>query len=436
MSQQAFGAFDDATVGAAAFLSDAAWSGNDAVGNLKYSAGDLTSFRNYLQGGGWQLLGADLQTFLQFPGVDQSDGFYKSSNAVAFAATKGDTLAVSIRGIANGYDVPGAWSAVQATQYYTNVLPLINESIAYAQNDMSIKKIIITGASLGGETADLFAADASSQQILGRFSPADVSIGTFGSPGIPPPNLSMSNSPLISRVLDIYNSADPIYNLLSGTLGFVHVGTQKELYTPGMDTLSATPHVSATYEDEIATIEASKLFDYATANTVFVFGGDNSSVASATTLDAKVVDANFSIKAGTQHFLSDLGGNTTIIGDSGNDLINGSSGNDIMMGANGHNMYAALSGNDIITDFNPQSDSLWLPSTQSQPIAGSLANGTDSLLTYPGLKFIPPGPGTYALDGTTGTVTLDNVNLGLVASQYPWLQWSNVPYYTLGGAHA
>src|SRR4051812_13296490 len=42
-------------------------------------------------------------------------------------------------------------------------------------------------------------------------------------------------------------------------------------------------------------------------------------------------------------------------------------------------------------------------------------NGQDTVLTYPG-----------------GTVTLVNVNLGPVASQYPWLQWSDIPWFTLG----
>jgi hypothetical protein len=106
MSAGAFGTFqdgtvvNDATVAAAAFLSAGVYSGLDFYGKLKYdsgvrdSAAGKTGLANYLHDNGWTPLGSDLNTFLFFPGVNQSSGLYESGNAVALAATKGDTLAV------------------------------------------------------------------------------------------------------------------------------------------------------------------------------------------------------------------------------------------------------------------------------------------------------------------------------------------------------
>lgn len=58
MSMQAF---NGEPVNDAAFLSAAAWPGNDAAtGQLKYSAGNLSDFKNYLGSHGWKLLGTDI----------------------------------------------------------------------------------------------------------------------------------------------------------------------------------------------------------------------------------------------------------------------------------------------------------------------------------------------------------------------------------------
>lgn len=120
------------------------------------------------------------------------------------------------------------------------------------------------------------------------------------------------------------------------------------------------------------------------------------------------------------HTLISLGGIEALIGrpdanvfflvEDGNHTITGGVGHQ-------HDEYEVWKGNVIITDFNIQAngDGLRIPAA---PVSGALVNG-DSVLTYPGV-----------------TITLTGIDLGPVASQYPWLQWSsNPPYYTLGGQH-
>lgn len=413
-------AFNGEPVADAAFLANAAWAGDP---NTTPGSPGLAT---YLSSTGSQVLpdhvGWKPLTSAQLKNLHGlgADDFYRSANAVAFAATKGDTLAISIRGIQGPFDSQGAISALgDPPDYYQNVLPLINAAISYANlpQNQNIQHIIITGASLGGETAQLFAVDPSS---LGRFSAPDISIITFGSPGIPS-SLNIYNSPLENRVLDIYNSADPIYNhalvfSVFNNLRFTHIGTPKELYTPNMDYLSPTviAHQPSTYQAEIEAFADSKLSDFASPSTVLIFGGDDSSITSTTTITASSLDSQLGLSSAPQHFLSDLGGNTTMYGDSGNDLLNGRSGNDVMTGGamtnpvtqqiTEHNQYAFLSGNDTITNFNPQKDALWLPGGTT---TGTLVNGSDSVLSYPG----------------GGAITLDGVDLGPVASQYSWLHW-------------
>src|SRR4051794_25530598 len=111
-------AFNNKPVGDAAFLSDAAWDGS---GGLKaYLSG--TGAKVLPDHKGWTLLEKDKLTNL--PGL-AGDGYYLNSNVVAFAAMKGDTLAVAIRGIAGPADVQGVESAMlRPYGYYGNVLPL------------------------------------------------------------------------------------------------------------------------------------------------------------------------------------------------------------------------------------------------------------------------------------------------------------------------
>src|SRR5438309_1528949 len=102
MSQHAFGAFDDAAAAASAFLSNATWS--DTLGQK--------TLQTYLDSSntGWKKQDIPNSYFPAAPSYD-SKGYYTKNNVVAFAATKGDTLAVSIRGIAGLSDVKGEWSA-------------------------------------------------------------------------------------------------------------------------------------------------------------------------------------------------------------------------------------------------------------------------------------------------------------------------------------
>src|SRR3954466_12977245 len=107
MSQQVFGTFDDATVGAAARLSVAAWP--QSLGK--------DSLQSYLKNNGWNLT--------NLPGfVPANDGYYGANSVHAFVATKGDTLAISIRGIEDDSDIVGAYSAARAPlDSYRDILP-------------------------------------------------------------------------------------------------------------------------------------------------------------------------------------------------------------------------------------------------------------------------------------------------------------------------
>jgi hypothetical protein len=288
MSLKAFGDFDDAAVKNAAFLSYAAYAEATAPG------GDLSKGSNlpkYLSDGGW--------TLLNLPGADP-DGYYTkshTSNAAAFAAVKGDTLAVAIRGTDTALGEPElakdfASASFTPLAYYNDVLPYINEALKDANTHSGIEKILIIGHSLGGQAAELFAVDPKGVDELShtigsqvgldaRFQPEDISIITFGSPGTPE-KTNDGHSALQNRVLGIYNFQDPIYHIYSDNppsphdliaqgvvrslfiahnaywinnhLGaiiekvelvnpvqsfgeYVHIGTQKSLYIPDMDDL-------------------------------------------------------------------------------------------------------------------------------------------------------------------------------------------------------
>jgi hypothetical protein len=98
-----------------------------------------------------------------------------------------------------------------------------------------VKKILITGHSLGGQTAEVVAVDPGGKDEfgnpilplnLGRFQAKDVSIITFESPGIP----SSADDPSLSLrswVFGYYNTQDRFY---SSILGNVHIGNKRPWY--------------------------------------------------------------------------------------------------------------------------------------------------------------------------------------------------------------
>jgi hypothetical protein len=295
-------------------------------------------------------------------------------------------------------------ASLDSATYYGKVLTFIQETIDYVKNyHKEITKLLITGGSLGGEIAELFAADPKSQQIISPFAPANVSIVTFSSPGIPSDKYN-SNSPLMNRVLGIYNSSDPIYNhsgVFAVFSAFKHVGPQKELYTP--TTSFPTSHVQDTYEAEIQALTSSALFQSADAKTILVFDD-----GSAGTLE--VNNASLGIPKGP-HFIVALKGTDTIIGSPGDSILAWSGTHFITGSGAGPNRYEIITGNDEISNFQVSKDQLTWHSNVPADGKFILQPYVRTVLTY-----------TQA-NQQKGTITLDGVNLGPVASQTPSLHW-------------
>jgi hypothetical protein len=422
MSQNAFGSFDDASVNDAITLSVAAWPDN---------LGQDKKLATYLHNSGWTL--KSLSGF-----QPDSYGYYTNENAAAFAATKGDTLAISIRGVDQpssplnlSQDVTFAQDLVAAPDpipYYNRLIHFINAAITYANGEPSIKKILITGASLGGEIADLWATNPQStpleqllinqdpllpnsliqvplnQEALGsKFSTSNVSVITFGSLGIP---FNFADRPLQARVLDLHNSTDPVYNhkgltgsnatLLSSLDRFLthksgqqgNLSTEKSFYTPKVSDSTFLPHNPILYQAEINTLTSSVVFNSATAQTIFVFDYNNDkSISPSDVVD--VNDATLGIPKGP-HFLVGLGGSDKLVGDPSNNLIEAVTGTHVLIGGGGGDQFQIVQDSDTITNFDPKVDSLWLP----PPISGKF-DGHNTVLEYSG-----------------GTVTLPDVDFG------------------------
>lgn len=103
-------------------------------------------------------------------------------------------------------------------------------------------------------------------------------------------------------------------------------------------------------------------------------------------------------------------GNDILEGSDGNDTLNGGPDSDpmnvdIMTGGAGKDQSWSSTGSDVIKDFNPDEDNLWLPEN-TEGWFNARAN-------------------TTVLTCLNGKVALEGVDLGphVAAKEYPWLEW-------------
>jgi hypothetical protein len=151
-------------------------------------------------------------------GVD-ARGFYIDDNAAAFAMVRGGTIIIGIRGSADpndavpsedglGWDIGSDWlsAAANPISYYENVQSFIRAVLDYAGSNY---RIVVAGHSLGGQSALVATAlDIQARINANQFQAEDVSIITFGAPGVPFAIDAGISSALESRILSFVNSDD------------------------------------------------------------------------------------------------------------------------------------------------------------------------------------------------------------------------------------
>ena len=157
-------------------------------------------YRGYVESQGWQLLDrSDLPGFNTRNGDAEfttgglynarvTNGLSNSFDAQGLLAVEGgDTLVLAFRGT-DGKDpaveTGQAFTGAGIAAHYKAFKPLINAAYQYLKDHPDITEIVVSGHSLGGAMADVFAlADAARFRDL---RPDGVTIVSLGSSGVPP----------------------------------------------------------------------------------------------------------------------------------------------------------------------------------------------------------------------------------------------------------
>src|SRR5215813_621369 len=171
---------------------------------------------------GWTVLHLALDPALVAAdgGAIDANGLFQNQNAAGFVARndatgelaivfRGTHFAPSLPGIVNGLeDVAEATFAPDL--HYQKLQPLISAAIAYANDPANhVTSVAVTGHSLGGEMAELFATKGALGAGGLNLPPEAISIVTFGSPGVPPGRAAPAT--LQDRILHVFNTQDPVY---------------------------------------------------------------------------------------------------------------------------------------------------------------------------------------------------------------------------------
>jgi len=175
------------------------------------------------------------------PGIDEH-GYYVNGPDAAYVAKSTDgTLALVFRG-SDQLPVDQLDAYLGASTDYAGLEPLIGAFISYANNAANgVKRIIVTGHSLGGELATLFASSIiSGTHDINDLSidPSKIDVVTFGSPGIKREDYSDHLGD--SSITNIVHTQDPVGTdaIVVSPLDmsdFVHPGTTVRVDLPATD---------------------------------------------------------------------------------------------------------------------------------------------------------------------------------------------------------
>lgn len=373
-------------------------------------------------------------------GID-GHGYYVAYHPVgsdaAFVARSTDgTLALVFRG-SDGLYLPDYLNAyLGAESNYRSLAPLISAFVTYA-NDPSngITRILVTGHSLGGELATLFATDFidGTTNIAdldsSRFQPNQINVVTFGSPGIAP--AAHDTALWDSSITNISHTGDIIYNHdgpVSLISNFIHPGTNVavDLATIfGTDFSDAAPFLGG----GAAAIDAveHKMMNYVTSIAGGLRTGHGSS---GSDFDAIATSVDFSYGWNTQNIivgddslnlLSGLTSRTNfIVALEGDDWITAGSRGDVIDGGQGDDLLVGGAGNDIL-DGGSDGNRAY---NNDRLYGGGLTDtlygrgGNDTLDGGPGSDLLFGGAGydTYQFHAGDGDDTIDEQGLDFFAS--------------------
>ena len=242
-----------------------------AQGSINYQN---TSHDNVLSG--WSAITFDIPQ----SGTYWDDrNFYNVSNAELMVAVNGNTLAVAFRGSqAEDFDentetwgepLRDDWYSARfgLTAYVENFEPFLQGLNAYLQENQNIDTLWLTGHSLGGATAETYAASfANDAAFFNIRSPLTV---TFGSPGT---NLITNSS--ITNLYHIDHTGDPVSNNILINHSFEGMQIEIDLPNTNGGLVNVWPpdvvaeHLSQLYSDNISEIVGSVLYENTSSSTV------------------------------------------------------------------------------------------------------------------------------------------------------------------------
>ena len=316
---------------AMAFLSWAAYDNSSSDASVIRTATDN------LSGSGWSV---------ETPAVDTGTydhEFYVNGPAAALVATKGDAIAIAFRGT-DGSKLQdlfaGGFDQTSYFQQYSDFL----ESVELLAQQGGYTHLYVTGHSLGGIMAQWFAVEyGAAFQSLGL----DVSIATFGDPGVLPGQFptpqDQASADLLAGIVNFGHTEDNVFTLVSLERGLTRNGTDILVDLPGISNGVADywhEHNPALYQQTVSLLDQS---------------GWLSNVLSAQQAPYVVIDVSGSIGALTSGS-SDLGPTDpgmlftpqVILGLAGDDTLHGGYANDILDGGSGNDSLSGNGGNDLM----------------------------------------------------------------------------------------
>ena len=171
-----------------------------------------------------EVAGTDDQGFYRFDSL-LAGGTIVQHSVAAISAVNGSTFMLAFRGsdgegLARRYDFNDAINDPEG--HYAELEQLISDVVHYVKTHSEITKLVVTGHSLGGEMAQLFAERMSQLSVSDGLNPSMVDIITFGSPGLPTENgvnLATSVHPAWQdRIINFGHTEDIIFKDLANVL--------------------------------------------------------------------------------------------------------------------------------------------------------------------------------------------------------------------------
>lgn len=274
------------------------------------------------------LAGMGASAWKPIPTVGGSTVF-NNGNADAFAAVKGNTLAISFTGTEDGADILTDiynGGLTNFSTFYSKFDEFIQSVWTYYQSHAGITKILVTGHSLGGAMVEKF---------LNQYSEGNVDVVgvTFGSPGIingvigfPEPIATLP----MSRILRLEHTNDWIVDL---TL-------ESPLAISGeLDLQVGRPE--ANIATELGLAEHGKLIYQNTVDRIFGAAFADIVLHNYETLKPIILDDTSKTTNGTA-------GVDVILGGIGQDNIYGDESTDLLAGGGGSDDLRGQGGNDVL----------------------------------------------------------------------------------------